>query len=119
MRERWRGRRWLPGATRAALGALLCAVLLLSGVPTALAASGHFSGGSGAVPGVQPRELWVDPLHGDDAADGGARATALLSLGMALRRIPHNVALPDGGYHIWLVAGTYPKDLLPNYVESL
>ncbi len=63
------------------------------------------------------RDIWVDPVRGNDANDGNTRNTAVKHVYEAWRRIP-NGTLTGTGYRVQLVAGTYPKDHLPNYWES-
>ncbi|PWH15748.1 MAG: right-handed parallel beta-helix repeat-containing protein [Anaerolineae bacterium] len=63
------------------------------------------------------REIWVDPLNGDDANTGAAPQTALRSLAAAWRSIPMNVPLTEG-VRIQLQPGRYAADVLPNYWEA-
>ncbi|HHY54971.1 MAG TPA: right-handed parallel beta-helix repeat-containing protein [Chloroflexi bacterium] len=63
------------------------------------------------------RDLWVDPLTGDDNNAGTTPATALRTLAAAWRMIPMNVTLTEG-FHIHLRPGIYPADALPNYWEA-
>lgn len=66
------------------------------------------------------RDIWVDPVRGDDTRSGNARATALRTLDAAWRLVPTGTPgapLAGTGYRILLVAGTYPRDTLPNYWE--
>jgi hypothetical protein len=63
------------------------------------------------------RELFVDPLHGDDDAPGTSRSEALRTIDAAWREIPTGTAL-DRGVRIQLLAGEYPEVDLPNYWES-
>ncbi|WP_298983953.1 right-handed parallel beta-helix repeat-containing protein [Caldilinea sp.] len=63
------------------------------------------------------REVWVDPLRGDDANDGTTPANALRTLAAAWQGIPMNVPLTEG-VRINLQPGLYPESALPNYWES-
>lgn len=74
--------------------------------------SGAYDPGSPAV-----TDLWVDPLNGNDSADGLSAASALRTLDAAWRKIPMGQALGTG-YRIRLQAGEYPAETLPNYWES-
>jgi hypothetical protein len=62
-------------------------------------------------------DVWVDPLHGSDAATGAARGQALRTVVEAWRRVPMNVPLTSG-VRINLVAGTYDEANIPAYWES-
>jgi hypothetical protein len=63
-------------------------------------------------------DVWVDPVNGSDANSGASRDQALATLTEAWNRIPLGTELTGNGYHIWLAAGTYPPEALPNYWES-
>lgn len=65
-----------------------------------------------------PIDLWVDPLHGSDAADGASRATALRTITAAWQRIPAGTQLQSSGYRILLVAGDYAEGDYPVYWED-
>jgi len=58
------------------------------------------------------RDVWVDPVGGDDGNSGDSRVQALGSLGEAWGRVPSGAALTTG-YRILLVAGDYPESSLP------
>ncbi len=73
---------------------------------------GYYDPGSPAV-----TDLWVDPLNGNDNADGLTPATALQTIDAAWRKIPLGAALASG-YRIRLQPGEYPAENLPNYWES-
>jgi hypothetical protein len=62
-------------------------------------------------------DVWVDPLHGNDASSGTTRSSALRTLSEAWNRIPEGREL-SGGVRIQLMAGTYGRAELPNYMES-
>ena len=62
-------------------------------------------------------DLWVDPVHGDDANDGSTRALALGTVDAAWQRIPSGTTLTTG-YRLRLVAGTYPAADSVNYWED-
>lgn len=52
------------------------------------------------------KDLWVDPVKGNDAADGATRASALRSIQAAWNKLPERL---DGhGYRILLCPGKYP-----------
>src|SRR5690606_14681849 len=63
-------------------------------------------------------DLWVDPLHGSDAADGASRATALRTITAAWQRIPAGTQLQSSSYRILLVAGDYAEGDYPVYWED-
>lgn len=73
---------------------------------------GYYDPGSPTV-----SDLWVDPLNGNDNADGLTPATALQTVDAAWRKIPQGAALTSG-YRIRLQPGEYPAENLPNYWES-
>jgi hypothetical protein len=63
-------------------------------------------------------DIWVDPVGGDDAREGGSRGAAVRTVDRAWRLIPVNspsTPFTSSGYRIRLVAGTYPESSLPNY----
>lgn len=62
-------------------------------------------------------EIWVDPATGADDQSGAARETAVRTLAEAWRRIPRGEALTTA-VRIFLVAGDYPEETLPVYLES-
>jgi len=62
-------------------------------------------------------DVWVDPIHGNDGSSGSTRATALLTLDEAWRRIPSETVLTTG-YRIQLMAGDHPRASIPTYFES-
>jgi len=61
-------------------------------------------------------DVWVDPVAGDDRADGATRGTSLRTLAEAWRRIPAGVPLTTG-VRVNLAAGTYAADAVPSYWE--
>lgn len=63
------------------------------------------------------REVWVDPLNGNDASSGATPATALQTLAAAWQRISMGVTLTEG-VRINLLPGVYSVTALPNYWES-
>ncbi|PKN90916.1 MAG: right-handed parallel beta-helix repeat-containing protein [Chloroflexi bacterium HGW-Chloroflexi-6] len=73
---------------------------------------GYYDPGDPAV-----TDLWVDPLNGDDNADGLTSTSALQTLDAAWRKIPSGQTL-TGGYRIRLQPGEYPAESIPNYWES-
>lgn len=58
-------------------------------------------------------DIWVDPVHGNDANTGSVRSQAVSSLADAWSRVPAETTLTAHGYRILLVAGDYPAALLP------
>jgi hypothetical protein len=58
------------------------------------------------------RDVWVDPVSGDDGNSGDSRAQALQSLNEAWARVPSAATLTTG-YRILLAAGDYPIINLP------
>lgn len=64
------------------------------------------------------RDLWVDPLTGDDSRSGNSRAAALRTLSAAWNRIPQGTPLSGNGWRILLAAGSYPESSIPNYLEK-
>jgi len=93
----------------------LCLVLaaILAGTASAPAAAPTYAIGQ---PATTP--LWVDRVHGSDAADGATLATAVRTLSEAWSRVPIGQELAATGYRILLTAGTYPADEVPVYWES-
>jgi hypothetical protein len=63
-------------------------------------------------------DLWVDPVQGRDTNSGASRTEALQTLSEAWSRIPAETTLTNQGVRIQLVAGEYPKDSLPTYLEA-
>lgn len=66
---------------------------------------------------AQARDLWVDPVNGNDSSSGASRSAALRTVTEAWARIPSGSDLTES-FRIELVAGTYPSASLPNYWES-
>lgn len=62
-------------------------------------------------------ELWVDPVNGDDSANGASRSSPLRTITAAWQRIPRGAELTNG-YHIRLLAGEFSETALPNYWED-
>jgi hypothetical protein len=63
----------------------------------------------------QWRDLWVDPVNGDDSRSGATRAESLRTVTEAWRRIPLETALVAEGVRIQLTAGNHS---VPNYWEK-
>ena len=59
------------------------------------------------------RNIWVDPLHGDDGATGTSRAKALRSFRAAWNRIPTATEPDRAGWRILLAPGRYPPEADP------
>ncbi len=58
-------------------------------------------------------DIWVDPVNGNDAADGSIRAQSLRTIAAAWARVPAATAAEGTsgaatGYRLQLVPGTYP-----------
>lgn len=62
-------------------------------------------------------DIWVDPVHGDDDADGHDRTHAMRTIDAAWRAIPAGAPLTVG-HRLLLVAGTYPQATSVNYWED-
>ncbi|MCZ2152133.1 MAG: S-layer homology domain-containing protein [Bryobacterales bacterium] len=90
-------------------GSLLGAVLAVSGLAQ--------SPGLDEARSPQAQVFWVDPLAGDDANSGAARAEALASVREALARIPARQTLTHG-FRIVLLPGVYTEDNFPVQWES-
>jgi hypothetical protein len=60
------------------------------------------------------KDLWIDPVNGNDSAGGGSRDQALQSVAAAWDRIPSNAGFSDTGYRLMLVSGDYPESLMPS-----
>jgi fibronectin type 3 domain-containing protein len=63
-------------------------------------------------------DIWVDPVNGNDANTGSARAQALRTVAAAWNLIPSGATLSGSGRRIMLTAGNYPESSLPNYLEQ-
>lgn len=59
-------------------------------------------------------DVWLDPVHGDDANTGADRAHALHTLGAAWARVPADLAAAPAGIRIQITPGTVPVHSLPN-----
>jgi hypothetical protein len=107
-------------APRAALRPGGLALLLASSLtlcalfPLALAAGAAAPAGQTA---QAPVIIFVDPLHGDDAAAGDTRATALATVAAAWQRIPAGAPLTVP-YSIYLAPGDYTEGNFPVYWED-
>jgi hypothetical protein len=64
------------------------------------------------------RDVYVDPVAGNDNNSGDSRGAALRTLTEAWNRIPSGRTLTGNGYRIQLMAGRYDESALPNYLES-
>jgi len=108
--------RWLA---RRGILALLASASLAVRCPVAAAAEGRAAAPAGRIARVfdanptydlgKPKltDIWVDPVQGNDAADGGTRARALKTVKAALRRLPPDTQAAKSGYRIMLAAGEY------------
>lgn len=66
------------------------------------------------------KELWVDPVNGQDAPGrGNVRSLALKSVRYAWAFLPNNQELTNTGYVIRLAPGTYPADDVPSIFQSV
>jgi hypothetical protein len=63
------------------------------------------------------RDVWVDPVHGNDSNDGATPATAFRSLNAAWDTIPMNTTLTEG-VRVNLQPGNYDEGTIPIYWES-
>ena len=61
-------------------------------------------------------QIWVDPVHGNDANAGDTLPTAIRTLVEAWNRVPRGTALTTG-YQFNLVAGDYAENTIPVYWE--
>ncbi|MCC6791360.1 MAG: right-handed parallel beta-helix repeat-containing protein [Thermomicrobiales bacterium] len=61
--------------------------------------------------------IWVDPLDGSDEKTGASRSNAVRTLDEAWSRVPMGQTLTVP-YRIRLVAGSYPQQGMPNYMEQ-
>ena len=62
------------------------------------------------------QDLWIDPLHGNDASSGATSNQAVRTVTEAWNRIPLGIALTNHGYRLRLVPGLHNQ--VPNYWES-
>lgn len=63
------------------------------------------------------RDIWVDPVNGNDANDGASPAAAFRTISAAWNDVPMNVVLSEG-VRINLQPGSYPESSIPVYLES-
>ncbi len=63
------------------------------------------------------RDVWIDPVLGNNANTGDSRDRALKTVAEAWRRIPANQAFTTG-YRFLLTRGNYPLNELPNYWDD-
>ncbi len=63
------------------------------------------------------RDIWVDPVNGNDSNDGATPATAFRTINAAWDDIPMNVTLTEG-VRVNLQPGSYPEASIPVYWES-
>lgn len=63
------------------------------------------------------RDVWIDPVAGNDTNTGASRLEALKTIGEAWRRIPANQPFTTG-YRFLLTRGTYPENTLPNFWDD-
>jgi hypothetical protein len=59
------------------------------------------------------KDIWTDPVNGNDSNNGSERSQALRTVGEAWNRIPSGTALTGTGYRILLVPGDYSEAVLP------
>jgi hypothetical protein len=62
------------------------------------------------------RELWVDPVNGDDDRAGDTRGTAFRTLSRAWDEIPMGTL--TNGFQILITPGSLPEESLPSYLEE-
>ena len=63
-------------------------------------------------------EVWVDPVHGNDANSGSSTNQALRTINEAWGRLPTPAVLTGTGYRIWLMAGDCEAPEIPSWWES-
>ncbi len=63
------------------------------------------------------RDIWVDPVNGNDSRNGSSRTQALKTINAAWNMIP-NGTLTGTGYRMQLMRGTFPESAIPNYWEN-
>lgn len=62
-------------------------------------------------------DIWIDPIHGDDANNGSSRNQALKSISEGWSRIPKGSNLTGNGYRILLMPGDYSSTDMPSFWE--
>lgn len=62
--------------------------------------------------------LWVDPMHGNDANTGNSSNSAVRTVIEAWNRIPSYTPLITTGYRICLMSGDYAEIDIPSYWEG-
>lgn len=88
-------------------------LFLILGIGAESAAYGYYDAGSPTL-----KDIWVDPVNGNDANSGESEAKAFKTISQAWSTIPNGSTFTETGYRIMLAAGTYPGNFLPNYMES-
>ena len=63
-------------------------------------------------------EVWVDPVHGNDANSGSSSNQALRTINEAWGRLPTPAVLTGTGYRVWLMAGDCEAADIPSWWES-
>lgn len=63
------------------------------------------------------KDLWVDPVNGNDTNTGATRAQAKKTVQAAWNLTPRGTTFTQTGYRILLVPGTYSSANFPRYVE--
>lgn len=63
------------------------------------------------------KNVWIDPIGGNDGNTGVSRDRALKTIAEAWRRIPANVPFTTG-YRFLLTRGAYPRNEMPNYWDD-
>jgi hypothetical protein len=61
-------------------------------------------------------DLWVDPVHGNDANSGATRAEAVQTITEAWNRIP--AATSTTGFRLQLVPGRYAESAMPTWWDA-
>lgn len=89
------------------------AFFLILGINAESSAYGYYDTGSPTL-----KDIWVDPVNGNDANSGANAAEAFKTITQAWNTIPSGSIFTATGYRIRLAAGTYPGNALPNYMES-
>lgn len=64
------------------------------------------------------KEIWVDPVAGNDVNDGSSSTKALKTLNVAMAYVPSTTTFTTTGYRIMLMPGTYSSDVSPTSYMS-
>ena len=83
-----------------------------SAAPALVSAVGRYNIGNPTL-----RDVWIDPVAGNDSNTGASRDRALRTIAEAWRRIPANQPFTTG-YRFLLTRGTYPTNAMPNFWDD-